>query len=191
MRKSLLVRQVLPSLFWYALLIAAALGVDSLLHRVGLYWIGRYLGILGTVVLLASFAYSLRKRQILQRGSPKTLLQWHEALSWIGVLMILVHAGVHFNAVLPWAAVAVMLIAVASGFTGKNLLKEARERLKAREADLKKAGLTDQELSDKLLLDSLTIDLMKKWRAVHLPITAVFTALAVLHILSILIFWRW
>lgn len=191
MRKSLLVRQVLPSLLWYALLIATALGVDFLLHQVGLYWIGRYLGIAGTLVLISSFVYSLRKRQILKRGSSKTLLQWHEALSWVGVLMILIHAGVHFNAVLPWAAVAMMLTSVASGFTGKYLLKEARERLRVREAALREAGLTDEELAARLLLDSLTVDAMKKWRAVHIPITAVFGTLAVLHMVSILIFWRW
>ncbi len=175
MHRTLLVRQVLPSLFWYALLIGSALGADFLLHRVGLYWVGRYLGILGTALLVASFAYSLRKRKIIQRGSPKALLDLHEVLSWAGALMILVHAGVHFNAVLPWAAVVLMLIAVASGFTGKYLLKEARERVKDRDD----------------WFDALTVDAMKQWRSVHLPITTLFGTLALLHILSILIFWRW
>ncbi len=191
MRRSLLVRQVLPFLFWYALLIVAAIGVDGLLHRAGLYWIGRYLGIVGSVLILGSFAYSLRKRKIIQRGSPKALLEMHESMSWVGVLMILIHAGVHFNAVLPWAAVAVMLIAVASGFTGKYLLKNARERLRTREAALREAGLKDEEVSDRLFLDSTTVDVMKRWRTVHIPITTIFGTLAALHILSILIFWRW
>ena len=191
MRKSVLVRQLIPSLFWYALLIASAIGADFLLHKIDLYWIGRYFGILGSVLIAISFLYSLRKRKIVPWGSPKRLLDVHEFLSWAGALMILVHAGIHFNALLPWAAVVLMLIAVASGFTGKYLLKEARERLRSREAGLKEAGLQGEELENRLLLDAVTVDIMKKWRSVHLPITAIFGVLALLHILSILIFWRW
>ncbi len=191
MRRSLLVRQVLPSLFWYGLLIASALGVDFLLHRIGWVWVGRYLGILGTFLILVSFLYSLRKRKIIQRGSPKFLLDLHEVLCWAGALMILVHAGVHFNALLPWAAVMLMLVAVASGFTGKHLLKEARERVRTKQAVLSTAGLEGDALESKLLLDSLTVDLMKNWRSVHMPITTLFGTLALLHILSILVFWSW
>jgi hypothetical protein len=182
MRKSLLVRQILPSLFFYALLIVSAIGADFLLHRVGLYWVGRYLGIVGSVLILASFAYSLRKRKIVQSGSPKRLLELHESLSWVGVLMILVHAGAHFNALLPWLATGAMLVVVASGFTGKYLLKEARERIRSR---------AEGEPESRVFLDALTVDVMARWRAVHMPITALFATLAVLHIFSILVFWGW
>lgn len=191
MHRSLVARQVLPPLFWYALLIGSALGTDFLLHRIGWYSAGRYLGIAGSAVLVSSFAYSLRKRQILKRGSPKRLLALHEMLSWIGVLMILVHAGVHFNALLPWLAVAAMLVAAASGFTGRYLLNEARQGLRSREAALKNQDLTADETDDRLFLDALTVDLMARWRSVHIPITVVFGILALLHIVSILVFWRW
>ncbi len=52
----------------------------------------------------------------------------------------------HYNAVLPWAAVMPMLVVVAGGFVGKNLLQEARAGLKARERGLKTEGLTDAEV---------------------------------------------
>lgn len=191
MRRSLLLRQVLPSLFWYSLLIASALGTDYLLHRVGWVWVGRYLGILGTLLILVSFLYSLRKRKIIQRGSPKFLLDLHEVLCWAGALMILVHSGIHFNALLPWAAVVLMLVVVASGFTGKNLLKDARERVRTKEAALRAGGLSGEALESRLLLDSLTVDAMKNWRAVHLPITTLFGTLVLLHVLSILVYWSW
>lgn len=74
MRKSVLVRQVLPSILGYVLLVLAAIGADFLFHRIGLGWIGRYFGISGSVLIAGSFAYSLRKRKILHRGSPKALL---------------------------------------------------------------------------------------------------------------------
>lgn len=190
MRKSLLVRQIFPFLFWYAVLIATAIGADFLLHRIGVYWIGRYLGIPGSALIVGSFAYSLRKRGILRHGSPKRLLDIHEAMSWAGALMILVHAGAHFNALLPWAALVLMLIAVASGFTGKYLLKDALERLRPRQAGLGE-GRQDEKREATIFLDSLTVGVMKRWRSVHLPITVVFAVLALLHILSIVIFWRW
>jgi len=156
-----------------------------------MFWIGRHFGIPGSLLIVSSFAYSLRKRKIVQRGSPKFLLDVHECLSWTGALMILVHAGIHFNALLPWAAIVMMLIVIASGFTGKVLLNDAKAMLKSRTDVLRKRGVKDEELEKILHVDSLTVDAMKKWRSVHIPITTIFGALAVLHILSILVFWRW
>ena len=36
------------------------------------------------------------------------------------------------------------------------------------------------------VLDAATVDLMKKWRTVHMPLNAVFVVLALLHILAAL-----
>jgi hypothetical protein len=191
MRRSLLFRQIAPSLFWYALLVVSAIGLDYVLHRMGQAWVGRYMGILGTALILLSLLYSARKRKLIERGSPKTLLDLHEYLSWAGALMILVHAGIHFNALLPWLALLLLLVVVASGFVGKNLLKDARDRLKSREAELKKQGLGGDELEKRLLLDSVTVDAMKKWRSVHVPLTVTLATLALLHAVSIMVFWRW
>lgn len=191
MRTTLLARQVAPSLLLYALLIGAALALDFLLHAVGWAWAGRYLGLAGTVLILGSFAYSLRKRKILQRGSPKTLLDLHETLSWAGALMILVHAGMHFNAILPWLATLLLLIVVASGFTGKTLLKEAREHLRAKEAGLKEAGVETAERGDRLHFDSLTVDVMTRWRSVHMPLTYLLAILSLFHIASVVFFGSW
>ena len=188
---SLLLRRLAPSLFWYALLIASALGLDHVLHRLGLYWVGRYLGILGTALILLSFAYSLRKRKLIRSGSPKVLLDLHEYLSWAGALAILTHAGVHYNAVLPWAAVALMLVVVASGFVGKHLIQEAKAGLKSRERELKAEGLNETEVEKRLLLDAAAVGAMQRWRSVHLPLTITFGTLALVHIVSILVFWRW
>ena len=106
----MLFRRVVPLAIGYLLLIGLAIVADLLLHRLGLYWVGRYSGICGVIVLLLSFVYSLRKRKVISFGSPKDLLNAHEYLSWAGVLMILVHAGWHFNAVLPWLAVLLMIV---------------------------------------------------------------------------------
>jgi hypothetical protein len=153
-----------------------------------LIFVGRYLGFAGTIVIVFSFVYSLRKRKIIDSGSPKQLLLLHEYLAWIGSIMLLVHAGIHFNAIIPWLAILMLLIAVASGLVGKFLLKRATESLKEKRQSLINTGITTKEADKKLFFDSITVDMMKKWRVVHLPITLLLALLALMHILTIIIF---
>lgn len=125
MKQPLLVKYVLPFIQWYALMIFLAIAIDYFLHRYALMSIGRYLGPIGTFVIIISFVYSLRKRKIIESGSPRQLLLLHEYLAWAGSIMLLVHAGIHFNAILPWLAILMLLISVASGLVGKFLLKKS------------------------------------------------------------------
>jgi hypothetical protein len=46
--------------------------------------------------------YSLRKRKLIRSGQP---------------VMLLVHAGIHFNSILAWLATVAMIINVVSGLT--------------------------------------------------------------------------
>jgi len=184
MHRSLLARQVLPAVAGFFGLIGTAILFDFALHQAGLSAIGRYLGPLGTALIALSFVYSLRKRKLITAGQPKRLLELHESLSWAGSLVVLVHAGVHFNAWIPWLALAAMMIVVASGLTGQVLLKRANEVLKARRA----AGARGAEVS---VLDAVTVDVMKRWREVHMPINAVFLVLLLAHLGSVLVFRHW
>ena len=97
-------REVLP--FYLALGALAVVTVlcDALLHYFNLVWIGRYLGIPGTLLIIASLFYSLRKRKMIASGNVKSWLRMHEVGTWLGSLMVLLHAGIHFNAILPWLA---------------------------------------------------------------------------------------
>ncbi len=184
-------REVLPFVASFALLAVLALAVDGLLHLVDLLWVGRWLGIPGTLLIIGSTAYSLRKRKWIQRGHPARLLRWHELLAWLGSLLVLVHAGVHFNAILGWLAVWAMLINVGSGLTGKFLLDRARRRLEEARQRMRARGLPEAELEDQLYWDSLTFDAVKQWRVVHFPITLAFAVLATAHIVAIFLFWGW
>ncbi len=112
-------------------------------------------------------------------------------MGWIGALFILVHGGIHFNAIIPWLALFAMLFVVASGLTGKYLLKQAKERLKDKEADLKAQGKSIEEIEKELLYSSLLVDTMQKWRKVHMPLTMIFIAFALIHIIITLLMWRW
>ncbi len=191
MQADLIRREVLPFLLSLAALAAAALSIDAALHLMNIVWIGRWLGIPGTLLILASVAYSLRKRKVITFGQPAQLLRWHEYMAWAGSLLILVHAGIHFNAILGWLAVWAMLINVASGLTGKFLLARSKRRLEDTRKQMREQGLSPAQLEDQTYWDSLTFDVVKRWRVVHFPITLAFAGLATAHIVAICLFWSW
>ena len=120
-----------------------------------------------------------------------TLLRLHERMAWAGSLLILIHAGVHFNAILAWLAVIAMLINVGSGLTGKFLLQRARKRLEETTRRMRDEGLLANEIEERLYWDSLTLGVVMQWRVVHYPITLAFAVLATAHVLSIFLFWVW
>jgi UPF0716 family protein affecting phage T7 exclusion len=190
-RGSLMSREVVPFYLALLALLAATLAADAALHLLGLVWVGKWLGIPGVLLICGSFGYSLRKRKMIARGHPGTLLRWHERMAWAGSLLIMVHAGIHFNAVLAWLAVAAMLLNVASGLTGKFLLRRAGARLAATTQRLLDQGLAPQALEDRIYWDSLTYDTVKEWRLLHYPITLAFAVLGIAHIASSVIFWGW
>jgi len=185
----LLSREVLPHFLAFAALVAATLGIDVALHLLGAVWVGRYLGIPGVLLIVGSFAYSLRKRKLIKLGKPVALLRLHERMAWAGSLLVLVHAGVHFNALLGWLAALAMMINVGSGLTGKFLLERSRRRLAEYRQRMRDQGLSDEEVDDRLYWDSLTFDVVKEWRVVHIPITLAFAVLALAHIIAVLLFW--
>lgn len=184
-------REVLPFYLSLLALAAAALLCDAALHLLDVVWIGRWLGIPGTLMILGSLAYSLRKRKLIRSGQPASLLRWHETLAWAGSLLVLVHAGIHFNSILAWLATVAMLINVASGLTGKFLLKRSRQRLDEARQRMQAQGLTSEQQAERTYWDSLTFDAVKHWRTVHFPITLAFAVLALAHIVAEFLFWGW
>jgi cytochrome b561 len=178
MPRSSLLRILLPAIALWAALVAATIAVDVVLHALGWDGVGLWLGPIGTALIVLSFAYSLKKRKRLSAGTPAQLLRIHEVLGWVGTLMVLVHAGIHVNAVLPWAALVSMLIVVFSGLTGSVLLKRAMAELRAKKGDA-------------TVLDAAVVDVMKRWRVVHLPLNAVFMVLSVVHIVAALVLRGW
>ena len=185
------IRKILPFVFIYATLIASASIMHFYMHNSGLKWALRYLGIVGTALIIISFVYSLKKRKHINFGKAKTFLNVHEMLAWTGSLLILLHAGFEFDAVIPRMAVISMLIVVASGITGKYLLRQARERIKHKREELRTKNLSDEEIEKELFALSLIADKMQLWRNIHIPLTVIFAAFALLHIITVLLFWQW
>ncbi len=185
------INKFIKFVFLFVLLILCAAIADLILHWLDIVWVDRYLGIIGTLFIISGLYYSLRKKKLFKAGSPKKLLAVHEFVGWFGSLLILVHGGVHFNAVLPWVAVGAMIINVFSGIMGKYLLANSKISLAMKEKELANSGKSQDELEKILFFQYLAVDMMKKWRTIHLPISLTFGILALIHIVSILIYWDW
>lgn len=186
-----LLKRALPSALVFLGLVAGAILLDVVLHLLKLAPIGRSLGLVGTAVIVLSFAYSLRKRKWITVGQPKRLLTLHEIMGWVGALLLLVHGGIHFHAVIPWLALLLLLVVVGSGLTGKYLLKDARDSLKGREAELQAKGLDKQQVERELLGHALLVRKMQNWRKVHMPLTMILTGLALVHIVTTILMGSW
>ena len=191
MDKSLFSQEVVPFIGQFSLLlfgsIIGVLGLDYM----QLEWIGRWLGIPGVLLIMLSFLYSLRKRKIITIGNPKFLLKMHELFTWTGSLLVLIHAGMHFNTILPWLAMAGMVLNVLSGMVGQRLLHRSRMHLMEIQENYRLKGMSKAEIDREVFWDSITFDLMTKWRIVHFPISLAFAVIALGHIFSILLFWAW
>ena len=68
---NILGRHLLPFLGWYAGMILLTLLIDLMLHKLGLRFIGLFLGYAGTLAIIVSFVYSVRKRRYIMSGSPR------------------------------------------------------------------------------------------------------------------------
>jgi hypothetical protein len=188
---SIIMKRILPSIFLYAGMICIAILIDYILHLANLVWVGRYFGIFGTALIIISFIYSLRKRKIINSGQPKKLLNFHEFLGWFGAIVLLVHGGIHFNAIIPWMALLAMMVVVASGLTGKFLLNDVKQDLKGKISEMKEKNLTQDEIDKEVLFQSLLVKKMQNWRKVHMPLNMIFMALALIHIIGTLLLWSW
>ncbi len=191
MKSSLWREHVLPFTLLLGLLAAATLAGDYVLHRLNLVWVGRYLGIPGTLLIIGSLYYSARKRKWVTSGDPKSLLTMHEFGTWLGSLMVLIHAGIHFNAILPWLATVAMGVNVISGMVGKMLLRQSRQHVLGERERFQLRGLSKTEVEKAVFWDAVALGAMAQWRKVHIPIFIVFAVLALGHIVSIFLFWGW
>lgn len=191
MDKSLLRQEIVPFFGQIALLSILSIASDLILHYFHLAWVGRYLGIPGILLIILSLLYSLRKRKMIKSGNPKMLLWLHETLTWMGALLVLVHASIHFNTILPWLAMIGMIINVVSGLVGQRLLHRSRQHILELEEKYRLSGMSKEDIEKEVFWDSVTYDLMTKWRVVHFPISMAFAVLTLGHIVSIFVFWEW
>lgn len=82
---------------------------------------GFYLGVVGSVMMLALLLYPLRKHvRFMQRwGALKHWFRWHMVMGIVGPTLILFHSTFHLRSLNATIALVSMLIVVASGVIGR------------------------------------------------------------------------
>ena len=149
---------------------------------------GHVVGWLGLAVIMLVFVYSLKKRYGLNVGTPRGWLRVHIVAGVVGPVLILVHSGSHFHALVPVVTMVIMAIIVMSGIIGQAIHLLALKTLNQQRRWLIQEGMTQAETDVRLEELASEEELFRWWRAVHAPLTFTFVILAALHIIGALYF---
>ena len=101
---------------------------------------GFYLGVVGSLMMLALLAYPLRKHvRFMHRWGPlKHWFRWHMVLGIVGPALILFHSTFHLRSLNATIALGSMLIVVASGVIGRFVYTKIHHGLYGSRATLEK-----------------------------------------------------
>lgn len=149
---------------------------------------GHVVGWAGLTVILSVFIYSIKKRASRKAGWPKGWFFVHKVAGIVGPMLILVHAGPHFHALIPMLALVTMGIVVVSGVTGLVVHRQAVGLLKHSRKELLGQGLSDEEVEDRLYGLASGEEIFRVWQMIHAPLVALFIALAMAHVFGALYF---
>ncbi|MBE9504646.1 MAG: hypothetical protein IME96_10765 [Proteobacteria bacterium] len=171
------------------LVVINAILIEVILDLFGVKGHRLFTGITGTLIIIISFAYSMRKRKkFITFGSPKKWLIGHEWLAIAGTFVIFVHTGTHFTALVPIITLIFMFIAFLSGLIGRYVYNNAKSELKTKKAEFKESGITEAEIEQKLWALIIASDALSKWRTVHLPIISFLVVMVLYHAVTALYF---
>lgn len=149
---------------------------------------GHIVGWAGMALILPIFAYPIRKRLAQDRHWPKFWFQAHMVFGVLGPLLILVHSGAHFHAIVPVLAMIAMGLVVLSGITGQVLHQLALRTLHEQRRELAHAGLPEAEIQSRLHDQANEEVVFRVWQCIHAPLTATFVILMLMHVAGALYF---
>lgn len=142
-------------------------------------------GIIGTLLVIFSFAYSVRKRKkLFASGGMKGWLSWHEWLAIVGTVIIFVHTGNHLHAIVPIITLIFMFTAFISGLIGRYVYENVRAELRLRKESFKRDGLSEQEIEESLTSLTIASEGLAKWRLYHMPVISILGIMVIYHAVS-------
>lgn len=143
---------------------------------------GHLIGWLGFAMMLAVFGYTIKKRFGRKTGWPKGWFRMHQAAGIIGPMLILIHAGAHFHALVPFFALMAMSIVATSGIIGILVHRKAVSMLNATRKELLSQGLSGEDVDERLFDLASDEETFRIWQVIHVPMVIIFMALAIIHI---------
>lgn len=182
-----------------AFVVGAAFGLERLLslgegNEFGHTRHGHLLGWVGLVVMLPVFLYPLKKRyapEAPRRGWLQPWFRIHLIAGIVGPIVILIHAGAHFHALVPVLALIALALVTVSGIVGQLLHSLAVRQLNQEWRELHNQGLSEGAVQERLAERAAQEEAFRFWQLVHAPMTIPFVALTLLHIIGALFFRGW
>ncbi len=178
----LVVRNLSALILTVFLVVSNAILIENFLDMYGIAGHRLFTGVLGTMLVILSFGYSMRKRKkVFVAGSMKGWLWSHEWLAVIGTVVIFIHTGNHFNALVPIITLLFMFTTFISGLTGKYVYNEAKGKLTGMKTGLKKEGLSENEIEERVAALTIASNALSRWRNVHMPFVSILSVMVLYH----------
>jgi hypothetical protein len=152
---------------------------------------GHVAGWIGFAVTLAVFGYSVKKRYGRKKGWPKGWFRIHQVAGVAGPLLILIHSGPHFHALVPLFAMLAMGMVVVSGVVGVAIHRKALSLMKTRRTELLSQGLSPEDVENRLYALASAEETFRIWQIIHAPMAVIFLALVIIHVVGALYFGGW
>ncbi|MGX2040048.1 hypothetical protein ACWJKU_07915 [Methylocaldum sp. MU1018] len=188
---TVLTRRFLAAVGFATAAIAAGLLIEALLslrhdRPFGHTQKGHLLGWFGLAVILTVFVYPLKKRYGRKAGWPKGWFRVHQTAGIAGPVLILIHAGPHFHALVPILAMLSMIVVVMSGVIGLAVHRKAVRLLNDERRELLARGLSREDVEERLYDLASGEETFRVWQIVHAPMTVMFLALIAAHVIGAL-----
>jgi hypothetical protein len=149
---------------------------------------GHVVGWIGLAVIMLVFVHSLRKRYGLKLGTPKGWLHVHLIAGVVGPVLILIHSGAHFHALVPIVAMVAMAVVVISGIVGQAIHLLALRTLNRQRRQYVEEGVPPDVIEARLDQLASQEEVFRWWRAIHAPLTITFAVFVAVHVLGALYF---
>lgn len=149
---------------------------------------GHAVGWIGLAVTLLVCVYPRRKRTSPARRWPRGWFQVHMVAGVLGPLLIFLHSGAHYHALVPILAMLSMVVVVLSGVFGQVVHAFGLRALNDERRRLQREGLSDSDIDAHLHGMASEEETFRMWQAIHAPMTLVFLVLTLLHVAGALFF---
>jgi hypothetical protein len=170
-----------------ALLFEAMLSLDAA-TPFGHTRYGHAVGWLGLALTTLVFIYPYRKRHAPERQWPRGWFRVHMVAGVAGPLLIFIHSGAHYHAVVPILAMGAMVIVVLSGIVGQGIHAYVVRTLHEERRRFQQHGLSEADIEIRLHDMASQEETFRLWQAIHAPMTLAFVLLTVVHIAGALFF---
>lgn len=144
--------------------------------------IGNALGVLGTILMLSTLLYVVRKRskRLSKVGSQKVWLEAHIFCGLVGPVFITLHSSFKFGGVISVAYWS-MLLVVLSGFVGRYLYVRIPKTIRGNELSLVEVEARASELKTRLADSTIPLGLFTKLEAIERELLPVRTEMPALR----------